>query len=230
MSEALPNFEGLLREALTPVEPPEALVERLEDTLTTITELAADELEAWELSAMRDPRNWARPAAAIVAGSAAGAALVLIRARRRSKGPSGPLALMQLPALDQSRRRDAQAIKDPGARDTQAVRRALSGAELGSGQRMATCYRHPSRETGVSCSNCGRPICPDCMTTTPVGMRCPECANQSTKVVRLRDRANVPRVTYALIAINLIAFLTEEGQFTLFGSSIHGRVDRRRRP
>ena len=41
---------------------------------------------------------------------------------------------------------------------------------------MATCYRHPSRETGVSCSSCGRPICPDCMTTTPVGMRCPECS------------------------------------------------------
>jgi membrane associated rhomboid family serine protease len=89
---------------------------------------------------------------------------------------------------------------------------------------MATCYRHPSRETGVSCSNCGRPICPDCMTTTPVGMRCPECAKQSTKVMRLRDMAVAPRVTYALIAINVVAFLTEQGQFTLFGSSIHGTV------
>ena len=66
MSEAAPNFEGLLREALAPVEPPADLVERLEDTLTSITEMAADELEAWELSAMRDPRNWARPAAALV--------------------------------------------------------------------------------------------------------------------------------------------------------------------
>ena len=47
---------------------------------------------------------------------------------------------------------------------------------------MATCYRHPGRETGVSCSNCERPICPDCMTTSPVGMRCPECARQTTKV------------------------------------------------
>ena len=46
--------------------------------------------------------------------------------------------------------------------------------------RMAVCYRHPDRETGVSCSNCGRPICPDCMTPTPVGMRCPECARQKT--------------------------------------------------
>ncbi len=89
---------------------------------------------------------------------------------------------------------------------------------------MATCYRHPSRETGVSCSNCGRPICPDCMTTTPVGMRCPECAKQRTKVVRVRELAKVPRVTYALIAINVLVFLTEQGQFTLFGSGIYGKV------
>lgn len=74
---------------------------------------------------------------------------------------------------------------------------------------MATCYRHPSRETGVSCSSCGRPICPDCMTTTPVGMRCPECAKQRTKVVRMRELPSGPQVTYALIAINVIAFLAE---------------------
>ncbi len=84
MTEAATNFEGLLREALRPVEPPADLVERLESTLTSITEMAADELEAWELGAMRDPRNWVRPAAAVVAGSAAGVALVLLRARRRS--------------------------------------------------------------------------------------------------------------------------------------------------
>jgi hypothetical protein len=101
VSEALPNLEGLLREALAPVEPPEDLVERLEDTLTTITELAADELEAWELSAMRDPRNWARPAAAILAGGAAGTALVLLRARRRSQSATGPFGV-RLPALDRA--------------------------------------------------------------------------------------------------------------------------------
>jgi hypothetical protein len=90
VSEALPNFEGLLREALAPVEPPEGLLERVESTLTTITEIAADELEAWELSAMRDPRNWGRPAAAIVVGGTAGAALVLLRARRRAHvAPAG---------------------------------------------------------------------------------------------------------------------------------------------
>ncbi|HTZ87003.1 MAG TPA: hypothetical protein VMB05_10080 [Solirubrobacteraceae bacterium] len=101
MSEALPNLEGLLREALTPVEPPEDLVQRVESTLTTITELAADELEAWELAAMRDPRNWVRPAAAIVAGSAAGAALVVLRARRRTQRTTGPFGI-SLPQLDRA--------------------------------------------------------------------------------------------------------------------------------
>jgi hypothetical protein len=90
MTEAAPNFEGLLREALTPVEPPEDLVLRLEGALTSITEMAADELEAWELSAMRDPRNWVRPATALVVGGAAGTALVVLRARRRAQAaPSG---------------------------------------------------------------------------------------------------------------------------------------------
>lgn len=77
------SFEGLLRQALAPVDPPEDLAQRLEDTLTSITEMAVGELEAWELSAMRDPRNWVRPAAAVVVGSTAGVALVLLRARRR---------------------------------------------------------------------------------------------------------------------------------------------------
>lgn len=81
---------------------------------------------------------------------------------------------------------------------------------------MATCYRHPSRETGVSCSNCGRPICPDCMTTTPVGMRCPECASQKTVVKTIRDTARRPELTLALIAINVVAFLAE-GNITITG-------------
>ncbi len=89
---------------------------------------------------------------------------------------------------------------------------------------MATCYRHPSRETGVACSNCGRPICPDCMTTTPVGMRCPECSKQRTPVKRLRDASTLPRVAYALIAINVIVYLTEQGQFGLFQSNVYGTV------
>lgn len=75
-----------------------------------------------------------------------------------------------------------------------------------------TCYRHPNRETAVSCSSCGRPICPDCMTPTPVGMRCPECAGQRTKVVRgVGDPglfASAP-ATFVLIGLNVVAFLAE---------------------
>jgi membrane associated rhomboid family serine protease len=76
-----------------------------------------------------------------------------------------------------------------------------------------TCYRHPDRETGVSCSSCGRPICPECMTPTPVGMRCPECSRQRTKVVRNPTGApgqfRAFPATMALIVINVIVYLVE---------------------
>src|SRR5947209_17001865 len=85
MGTGATDFEELLREALAPVDPPADLVRRLELTLVNLTELAQDELEAWELSAMRDPRNWVRPAAAAVIGVTAGTALVTIRVRRRHK-------------------------------------------------------------------------------------------------------------------------------------------------
>jgi membrane associated rhomboid family serine protease len=77
---------------------------------------------------------------------------------------------------------------------------------------MATCYRHPGRETGVSCSRCDRPICPDCMTPTSVGMRCPECAGDSTKVrtpTFAASPSSVARATMILIGINVAAFLLE---------------------
>jgi hypothetical protein len=79
------DFETMLREALRPVEPPEELAERLESTLINLTELAVDELESWEMGAMRDPRNWARPAAAVLIGATAGTGLALLRMRRRQQ-------------------------------------------------------------------------------------------------------------------------------------------------
>jgi len=60
------------------------------------------------------------------------------------------------------------------------------------------------------------------MTPTPVGMRCPECSKQGTRVMTMRNMAARPRVTFALIAINVLAYLGEEGQLTLSGTSIHG--------
>jgi hypothetical protein len=87
MSEAA-DFESLLRRAFAPVDPPADLSERVEERLTRITEMAVDELDQWELQAMRDPRNWgriARPIAAGVIATGAGTALVLLRARRNAK-------------------------------------------------------------------------------------------------------------------------------------------------
>jgi membrane associated rhomboid family serine protease len=90
---------------------------------------------------------------------------------------------------------------------------------------MAVCYRHPSRETGVSCSSCGRPICPDCMTPTPVGMRCPACARERTKVRTLRSAAPQGAVvTQALIAINVIVFIVELASGARVGGAQEGTV------
>jgi hypothetical protein len=86
------DVEALLTDALRPIEPPERLSGRFEDTLAAITQAAADELSNWadelseeELRALRDPRNWVRPVVAVGAGSVATGALVLIEMRRRSR-------------------------------------------------------------------------------------------------------------------------------------------------
>jgi hypothetical protein len=86
------DVEALLKSALRPIEPPENLPGRVEETLSAVTEAAAEELSAWaeelsdsELAALRDPRNWVRPAAAVAAGSVAGGALLLFEVRRRGK-------------------------------------------------------------------------------------------------------------------------------------------------
>jgi membrane associated rhomboid family serine protease len=89
---------------------------------------------------------------------------------------------------------------------------------------MAVCYRHPSRETGVSCSSCGRPICPECMTPTPVGMRCPECARERTKVKSMPrpGRSAAVTVTQALVAINVLVFVAETATGTGLGGVTNG--------
>jgi hypothetical protein len=85
------DVESLLRSALRPIEPPEKLSGRVEETLSAVTEAAAEQLSAWaeelsesELRSLRDPRNWVRPAAAIAAGGVAAGGLVLVELRRRS--------------------------------------------------------------------------------------------------------------------------------------------------
>ncbi len=79
---------------------------------------------------------------------------------------------------------------------------------------MATCYRHPDRETGLSCSVCERPICTDCATFAPVGIRCPEHSGKpqgvervTKSVTRVHREGGGALVTRALIAINIVVYL-----------------------
>jgi hypothetical protein len=96
------DVEQLLTDALRPIEPPQRLSGRVEDTLAAVTQAAAEELSDWaeelsesELRALRDPRNWVRPVAATAVGGVATGALVLMELRRRSrhKGERGLRAL-----------------------------------------------------------------------------------------------------------------------------------------
>ena len=103
MAEANFDIEKLLRNALAPVEPAASLSERLDVRLTELTATAFDELAGWELEAMRDPRNWGRPAAAILIGGAAATALVLVRAQRKSKKQGHPLRALEEVSRDVSR-------------------------------------------------------------------------------------------------------------------------------
>jgi hypothetical protein len=52
--------------------------------------------------------------------------------------------------------------------------RGFSPTTTESGQ--VPCSYHPRVLTGLRCSRCGKPICPQCAVRTPVGLRCPDCA------------------------------------------------------
>ncbi|HEX6701950.1 MAG TPA: rhomboid family intramembrane serine protease [Gaiellaceae bacterium] len=90
---------------------------------------------------------------------------------------------------------------------------------------VMTCYRHPNRETRLSCSECGRPICTECMTMAPVGLRCPDhsgkprgAAKVTSGVRRWSFESTGSLVTKALIAINVLVYLLEIAD----GGSVNG--------
>ena len=80
---------------------------------------------------------------------------------------------------------------------------------------QAACYRHSDRATGIACTRCGRPICPDCMRQASVGFHCPECVREGQASVRRpRGQSGVQRfaarwgaATTTLVALNVAAYL-----------------------
>lgn len=95
-SGGIGGVEQLLADALRPIDPPERLSGRVEDTLAAVTQAAAEELSDWaeelsasELRALRDPRNWVRPVVAVGAGGFAAGTLVLLEVRRRGRRQAG---------------------------------------------------------------------------------------------------------------------------------------------
>jgi membrane associated rhomboid family serine protease len=79
---------------------------------------------------------------------------------------------------------------------------------------VPVCYRHPGRETYVTCTRCGRPICPECMTEAAVGFQCPECVHQGRRTQRPArtafggSRAGAAGyVTSTLVALNVLGLV-----------------------
>jgi membrane associated rhomboid family serine protease len=78
-----------------------------------------------------------------------------------------------------------------------------------------TCYRHPDRETWVSCVRCGRHACPDCLRSAAVGQQCVDCVHEGSRTTRRPTTvfggrpARTAVVTWTLIAVNVLLFLIE---------------------
>lgn len=100
---------------------------------------------------------------------------------------------------------------------------------------VPSCYRHPGRPTYVRCNRCERYICGDCMRNAAVGHQCVECVREGARTVRQprtrfggRQRSATPVLTYALIAINVVAFVVQmasgnlEKQLTLWPPAVAG--------
>ncbi|WP_031484600.1 rhomboid family intramembrane serine protease [Streptomyces bicolor] len=99
-------------------------------------------------------------------------------------------------------------------------------------QSLPVCYRHPGRETGVRCTRCERPICPDCMVSASVGFQCPDCVRGGSGTGHAPDAARPrtiaggtitadPRlVTKILIGINLAVFIAVQTSTTLLNDLV----------
>ena len=89
------------------------------------------------------------------------------------------------------------------------------GPGTAPGAGVPTCFRHPGRETYVSCVRCGRPACPACLRSAAVGQQCVECVRQGNRGTRQVGAVFGGRaisgavVTWVLVAVNVVLYLIE---------------------
>ena len=90
------------------------------------------------------------------------------------------------------------------------------------------CYRHPRRETRVSCATCGRPICTECMRQTEVGIKCPEDARlpRGARAGAMKPnqilKTLLAGVGIAAVGIFVVAYILFALPFTLLISAAAG--------
>ncbi|GAB3139540.1 rhomboid family intramembrane serine protease [Amycolatopsis sp. NPDC004378] len=102
------------------------------------------------------------------------------------------------------------------------------------------CWWHPNRPTGLSCSRCGRPACPDCLREAPVGFQCTDCVHTGTQQQRRQHRGYQEAglgqrtitgarlsgsflVTQVILAVNVLVFLVTALQArSLYDNQVSG--------
>ncbi|MFF7447578.1 MULTISPECIES: rhomboid family intramembrane serine protease [unclassified Streptomyces] len=99
-------------------------------------------------------------------------------------------------------------------------------------QGLPGCYRHPDRETGIRCTRCERPICPECMVSASVGFQCPDCVRGGSGTGHRPDAAmprtlaggmiaaDPRRVTKILVGINLAVFIAVQASTSLLSDLV----------
>ncbi len=102
-----------------------------------------------------------------------------------------------------------------------------------AGSSAPTCYRHPGRETYVSCVRCGRHACPDCLRSAAVGQQCVDCVREGNRgsrqaIGRFGGKvSDTPVVTYTLVALCVLAYIVElaYGKIIDYGAMVGAAID-----